>query len=188
MSTDALPAERFVYLDLADSTIRLAASFAVESAGWAQSSHPDGASVVADQLAPVRGGSPVDVLVVRPDPVRSRRAIDAFTSGEVRAVVSSTDPAALPRALDGVARGLHVVSRDVIVAALRFPTLSPRLERTLHLVVRGRGNREIARELRLSEATAKRDVGELLRHFDATNRVSLAATALRLGWPLDGRG
>ena len=59
--------------------------------------------------------------------------------------------------------------------------LTPRLERTLLLLVRGRANRDIARELGQSEATTKRDVADLLHRFDAPNRVALAAIAWRLG-------
>jgi DNA-binding NarL/FixJ family response regulator len=40
----------------------------------------------------------------------------------------------------------------------------------------------IARALHESESTAKRDVGDLLRMFDAHNRIGLASTATRLGY------
>jgi DNA-binding NarL/FixJ family response regulator len=60
------------------------------------------------------------------------------------------------------------------------------LERTLQLVLRGCTNLAIARQVHQSEATTKRDVAELLRRFDAPNRMALAATAIRLGVHPDG--
>jgi DNA-binding NarL/FixJ family response regulator len=118
-------------------------------------------------------------------PAASRAALDAFGRRATLAVVAPTDPAALPRALEAGRLDLCTISKAVVAAARDFPTLTPRLERTLLLVLRGRQNREIARDLRLSEATVKRDLGELLRRFDVPNRVTLVATALRLGLPGD---
>ena len=45
----------------------------------------------------------------------------------------------------------------------------------------GWSNPAIARQLHVSPGTTKRDVAELLRRFDAPNRMALSATALRLG-------
>ena len=177
-----------VHLDLSDTAMRFAFSFAVDEAGWSRTAGPArDVTLVADRLTTRPDAPPLDVLVLAPSPVASQRAIEAFTAGRVRAVVSSgsrTRCRAPSRELVG---GLSVLSTAIVEAAQRFPTLSGRLERTLHLVIRGRPNREIARELHQSEATTKRDIAELLRRFDATNRVALAATALRLGLPADGR-
>lgn len=179
---------RLVHLDLCDTATRFAFSFAADQAGWSRTAGPArDVTLVADRLSARADAPPLDVLVLVASPVASRRAIDAFTAGRVRAVVSSAEPESLPTALEGARRGLSVLSTEVVEAAQRFPPLTGRLERTLHLVIRGRPNRDIARELRQSEATTKRDVAELLRRFDATNRVALAATALRLGLPADGR-
>lgn len=179
---------RLVHLDLCDTAMRFAFSFAADEAGWSRTPGPArDVTQVADRLSTRADAPPLDVLVIAPSPIASRRAIDAFTVGRVLAVLSSTEPDSLATALEGARRGLSVLSTTIVEAAQRFPPLSARLERTLHLVVRGRPNRDISRELRQSEATTKRDVAELLRRFDATNRVALAATALRLGLPADGR-
>jgi DNA-binding NarL/FixJ family response regulator len=180
--------DRLVHLDVADRSVRYALSFAVDQAGWIRTRRrgPDVATV-GDRLLQAPDAPPLDVLVVHPVPALSRAALEAFAAGSVRAVVTTTDPSALPRALEASRRELCLVSRAVVESAQGFPVLTARLERTLHLVVRGRQNRDIARDLGLSEATAKRDVAELLRRFDAPNRVALAATALRLGLPTDGR-
>lgn len=187
-AAEATGRARTVFLDLRDTAVRFAVSFAVEEAGWSRAGRADGAAlVVADRVAGGPDVPPLDVLVLAPHPAASRRALDAFAAGHVRSVVSSSDPQSLPGALEASRRGLCIVSSAVVDAARGFPPLTPRLERTLTLVVRGRPNREIARELGRSEATAKRDVADLLRRFDAPNRVALAATALRLGWTGDPR-
>lgn len=177
-----------VHLDLRDTTTRYALSFAVEQAGWSRTSDPGAATArVADHLVERADAPALDVLVLAPTPAASRRGVDAFTRGAARAVVSAEEPRALPDALDAGRRGLAVVSRTVLAAASAYPSLTPRLERTLLLVVRGRTNREISRELGQSDATSKRDIAELLHRFDAPNRVALAATAWRLGLPGEGR-
>jgi PAS domain-containing protein len=50
----------------------------------------------------------------------------------------------------------------------------------LGLVVRGRGNKEIAAELGVAEQSIKKYVSDLLRKFDVPNRAALAEIATRL--------
>jgi DNA-binding CsgD family transcriptional regulator len=179
---------RLVRIDLQDSTVRFAVCFAVEQAGWSRTRGAEpGVATVADQLPERPGLPPLDVLVVGPTPAASRAGLDAFGRDAARAVVASTDPAAVPRALEAARQGLCTVSQSVVATAQGCPPLTPRLERTLLMVLRGRQNQQIAREMRISEATVKRDLAELLKRFDARNRVVLVATALRLGLPAYGR-
>jgi DNA-binding NarL/FixJ family response regulator len=140
---------------------------------------------VADRLREDAASPPIGVLVIVATPAASRRALEAFTAGRIRAVVDASEPEELPIALRLLRQGLGVVPTRVVEAANRVPVLRPRLERTLQLVLRGQSNRVIARAVHESEATAKRDVAELLRLFDAPNRMALAATAIRLGYPID---
>jgi DNA-binding NarL/FixJ family response regulator len=176
-----------VRIDLEDSSVRFALCYAVERAGWIRTRRGGaGVASIADRVSDA-ADEPIDVLVVPPTPAASRGAMDAFARGAARAVIAATDPAAVPRALEAVRLGLCTVSQSVAVAARDFPSLTPRLERTLLLVLRGRRNKEIARDLRLSEATVKRDLAELLHRFGVPNRVTLVATALRLGLPGDTR-
>jgi DNA-binding NarL/FixJ family response regulator len=174
-----------VYVDLLDTTQRLAMTFVAGEAGWVGAPSVGSADLhVADRLAE-EAAPPLDVLVVPAVPAPSRRAVDAFTTGRVRAVVDAAVPDELPIALSLLRTGLGVVPTRIVDAANRVPALRPRLERTLQLVLRGQSNRVIARAVHESEATAKRDVGELLRLFDAPNRLALATTAIRLGYQLD---
>lgn len=177
-----------MFLDVCDTTMRLALSFAVEEAGWRRTpTLQAGAVHVADRLPDRPGAPPLDVLVIHPSPAASRRAIDAFARGAVHSVLVAAEPRSLPPALHLARLGLAVVPVAVVEAARAFPALPPRLERTLELVLRGRSNRSIAAALHESDGTAKRDVAELLRRFDAPNRMALAATAIRLGVHPDGR-
>ena len=177
-----------VHLDLADTTVRLALSFAVDQAGWHRAASPvAGVARVSDRVLDRAGGPPLDVLVIHPSPASCRGAVDAFAAGAVRSVLRATEPAALPGLLELARRGLGVVPTTVVESARAYPTLTPRLEQTLGLVLRGWSNPAIARHLHRSEATTKRDVTELLRRFDAPNRMTLSATAIRLGLHPDGR-
>ena len=178
-----MPADerRRVHLDVADPTLRMALAFAADRAGWEEAASAPGVVTVADKVRPGAATPPLDVLVISASPAAARRAIDAFTDGSARGVLRATDPNGLPLALELARRGLGVVPSAVVEAARGFPSLDERLERTLELVLQGWSNPRIARAVHHSEATTKRDVAELLRRFDAPNRVALAATALRLG-------
>jgi DNA-binding NarL/FixJ family response regulator len=169
-------------LDVRDTTLRLALTFVLESAGWLRVEPGATGMRVSDSVPGDGATPPVDVLVVSPTPAGSRLAMRAFASGDVRAVLSTHDPEQLPATLELLQQGLSVVPVSIVEAANRVPTLSSRLERTLQLVMGGQSNRSIARVLQQSEATAKRDVAELLRIFDAANRQALSSTASRLGY------
>lgn len=175
---------RTVHLDVADTTLRYALAYACDEAGWSRALDPrPDAGLVGDRVPPSSGEALLDVLVVQPTPLACRRGLDAFSAGTVRALVSAAEPEALPRALELRRSGVSVVPSTLVDAALRFPRLRPRLERTLQLVVRGCTVAAISRALHQSQSSTKRDIGELLQLFDAPSRLALAATAVRLGMP-----
>jgi len=173
-----------VLIDIRETTVRLAMAYVVAEAGWTPAAHPAPGVVRVSDRIPHRSSDepPLDVLVLVPTPNACRRALDAFSAGDVRAVVLSTNPPDLPTTLELVGGGLGVLPMSVIDAALRWPSLRPRLEQTLRLVLRGSTNATIAKATHQSEATVKRDVAELLRLFDAPNRLALATTVTRLGY------
>jgi DNA-binding CsgD family transcriptional regulator len=179
---------RRVHLDVRDPTLRLALGFAAERAGWTQVRvAAEDIPCVSDRIGPRPDGRPLAVLVISPSPAAARLALDAFTDGGVRCVLPADDAGGLPLALELARRDLGLVPAAVVASARSFPPLGERLQRTLELVLRGWSNPRIAQAVHPSEATTKRDVAELLRRFDAPNRVALAATALRLGVRIDGR-
>lgn len=66
-------------------------------------------------------------------------------------------------------------------AALPLPEISSRQMDVLVRVVAGAPNKEIARQLGLSEVTIKIHVAALCRKFEVANRTQLATAALRAG-------
>lgn len=66
-------------------------------------------------------------------------------------------------------------------SALPLPALSERQGEVLTRVVAGLSNKEIARQLGLSEVTIKIHVAALCRKFEVANRTQLATGALRAG-------
>ncbi len=97
---------------------------------------------------------------------------------------------------------LHLTSGDMIVKTANFGnlqylrqdapavqpkgpetpavSLSPRQEQVLRLMVEGRSNKQIARELGLGEGTVKVHVAALFRTLGVTSRAAAAAAGLRL--------
>ncbi len=59
--------------------------------------------------------------------------------------------------------------------------LTPRQLGVLSLVVQGKSNKMIARELDLSEATVKVHVSAIMKALNAVNRTQVAMTAKKLG-------
>lgn len=60
--------------------------------------------------------------------------------------------------------------------------LTPRELQTLRCLVAGLSNREIAKELQISEATAKLHVGNLLQKLDVMDRTQAVTAAIERGW------
>jgi RNA polymerase sigma factor (sigma-70 family) len=118
-----------------------------------------------DKLMPaVRAGASGYLLKSAP-PQEVVRAIRAAHEGD--AVI---DPKAAGRLLDALAR----------VPAATQP-LTPREREVLTLVCRGLPNKQIARELGLSEKTVKTHVGHILAKLGVTDRTQAALLALREG-------
>jgi NarL family two-component system response regulator LiaR len=92
-------------------------------------------------------------------------------------------------AVRNAATGIASLSPDLLTRftqALRRPPppdplhpLSPRERDVLHLLARGRSNREIARELAIGEQTVKTHVSSILTKLDLQDRVQAAIFALR---------
>ena len=94
--------------------------------------------------------------------------------------------------------GAMLVRAPVVVAALRMyfellwsravplgdgpSKLTPEQDRVLRLVLTGMTDGAIARHLGISERTVRRHVGALQERLQASNRVTLATTAVREGW------
>lgn len=90
----------------------------------------------------------------------------------------------IERAIRAVARGETYLDPRVasrVVALSHAPRLSPREREVLRLVAAGKSNKEIARELGVTERTIKFHVTGILNKLGASNRTEAAAIAQRLG-------
>jgi DNA-binding NarL/FixJ family response regulator len=83
------------------------------------------------------------------------------------------------------------LERERIVASFRLDPNTPARTRLrlnnsqqeiVRLMVDGLSNREIARQIHLSENTVKTHIQEILRRLEARNRVQAAVRATREGW------
>ena len=174
--------ERVVYIDITDSTLRLALSFVAEDAGWRRGVPESDALIVSTDLRRATDGRPVDVLVAPPRAADARTAVDAIAAGRARTVLCADEPEQLPMALEAARAGFAVIPGRIITAANAAPCLDERLRETLALVAAGNSNVAVARRLHESESTAKRDVAELMRLFGVRSRRALADIATRTGY------
>jgi DNA-binding NarL/FixJ family response regulator len=143
-----------------------------------------------DALSDAYPGAPL--VFVGGDPAMDGPGLSA---GAVAYLPPEADAAVLAAAVRGVALGLTVVDPALIVAAgvhihSRSPAdaavpsgeaLTTREREVLELVAAGLPNKTIARELGISEHTAKFHVGSLLAKLGAASRTEAVTIATRRG-------
>ena len=142
----------------------------------------DGVAVLPELAGKYR----VLVLTSATDPEWADRALKAGASG---VVYKDIDPDALVRAIRSVHDG-NVLLAVGAAAALRgwspgrdssLDALTPREREVLGHITAGRSNREIARELRVSEKTVKAHVSSVLAKLGVQDRTQAAVLAIRHG-------
>jgi two-component system nitrate/nitrite response regulator NarL len=109
-------------------------------------------------------------------------------AGELRRVPPCAAAAPLapsPRADGAIDMADH---QDVTIREARRAriNLSDREKQILHCLIAGHPNKQIARDLRISEATVKVHVKGLMRKMQVANRTQAAISALRFLDPADG--
>ena len=147
----------------------------------------DGVAVLTELRS--RGiGARVLVLTSANDPAQVSRAVQAGASGFL---YKDVDPDALIRAIRAVNDGNLLLAPDAaapLMAAHATPAAAPRgglgsltvREReVLDQLARGRSNREIARELHVSEKTVKTHVSSVLAKLGVQDRTQAALYAVR---------
>ncbi|HYT86582.1 MAG TPA: response regulator transcription factor [Burkholderiales bacterium] len=130
---------------------------------------------------------PIVVLSSSEDPADMRRALEAGAMGFIsKSETAQVILSALRLVLSG---GIYVPPALVRESAIRAQShasaassrLTPRQLGVLSLVVQGKSNKMIARELDLSEATVKVHVSAIMKALNAVNRTQVAMTAKKLG-------
>jgi len=149
----------------------------------------DGVGAIAELT---RRGARAKVLVLTTYDTDSD-TIPAIEAGATGYLLKDAPREELFAAVRAAAEGRTVLSPAVasrLVSAVRAPAnepLSPREREVLALVARGTSNREIARELFISEATVKTHLTHLYAKLGVNDRAAAVATAYERGI-LGGRG
>ena len=144
----------------------------------------------------VRHNAPAWVFFL--DPVDGRAAADALTAGASAILPSSTDLAEIIATIRMVAKGLVVIQRQLLAAALlsgaeisnghlqeadedHHPRLSKREIAVLTAITDGLSNKEIARRLGISFHTVKFHVASILEKLEVDSRAEAVFKAAQLG-------
>ena len=139
----------------------------------------------------LRERSPGARVIVLTSFVDDDRLLAALRSGAAGYLLKNAQPQELARAVRAAHAGEALL--DPVVAARLVETLSargdeqpldrltPREREVLQLIGRGFPNKQIARELDLSEKTVKTHVGHVLAKLGVTDRTQAAVVAVRAG-------
>jgi len=126
--------------------------------------------------------------------------IDAVRAGASGYLLKDTSRELLLHTIRTVSSGATLIKTDLLYEAISslvaskngnqksevsatkgLETLSPREQEVLKLVVDGRTNKQIGKELGVTEDTIKKHMQGILAKLDATNRASAAVKATRAG-------
>ena len=153
---------------------------------------PDGDGL--DALAGLRAASGARLVVMSADkhPDTIRRALEAGASGYLPKTLNSVDMlAAVKEVLHGgifvPASMLAAGSCAAVPQELAMLGLSPRQTEVLSLLIEGEGNKRIARELGISEATVKAHISAVLLQFGVATRTQVVVEMARRGWRVPHR-
>ncbi|MFG3259818.1 response regulator transcription factor [Streptomyces sp. NPDC048172] len=127
-------------------------------------------SLAPDQLSALQG-TPADAMVYAED-LRGPEAGRLLTPGNGHALVSVSS--------EVLRQLLHLASGDR-ADSVRRPRLTDRETQTLIRVANGLSNRQIARDMGITEHGVKRHVANILAKLNCQNRTTAVAVALRSG-------
>jgi DNA-binding NarL/FixJ family response regulator len=131
----------------------------------------------------ILGANPLVRVVVLTSFADEQRVGDALAAGAVGYLLKDTDAREVLAAIRSAALGNAPL--DPRVARTLLPSATPRVKDTLsirelqvlRLVAKGLANKQIGRELGISERTVKVHVGHVFRRIDVTDRTSAAMWA-----------
>lgn len=142
-------------------------------------------------LERLREAAPAVAIVVLSADDRPETVLGAIDRGAAGFIPKSADSAAFTAALRDVIGGrVHLPPQALQRAALPVPDhaadggelgLSPRQLDVLRLLVEGRSNKLIMRELDLSESTVKTHLQAIFRRLGVNSRTQAVVAAARLG-------
>ncbi|HAF70125.1 MAG: NarL family two-component response regulator [Acetothermia bacterium 64_32] len=139
----------------------------------------------------VRERLPTAKVLVLTSFAEDRRIRAAIEAGALGYLLKDSSPQDLVRAIREVARGgsaLHPKVAQRLIRQLQGPReesvregLTERETRVLELIAQGLSNREVARELSISEPTVRTHVSNILRKLHLKSRTQAALYALKEG-------
>ncbi len=141
----------------------------------------------AGAIARIRSAAPDTRVIVLTTYDSDRDILRAIEAGAIGYLLKDAPADDLFRAIRAAACGESILAPTVaakLVQKVHAPqdnTLSEREIEVLRCVARGASNREIARELHVSEATIKTHLIHIYRKLDAIDRASAVMAAIRLG-------
>lgn len=154
--------------------------------------------VVMDLRMPVLGGVEATARILKEFPrvkvlVLTTYDTDAdilyaVEAGAVGYLLKDSGPEDIFRGIRAAHAGETVLSPSVARKVLRSAgggaadRLTPAETEVIRHVARGSGNKRIAADLRVSEATVKSHLASIYRKLDAADRASAVARAIRLGY------
>lgn len=152
-----------------------------------------------ESLARVHDASPLVTVVVLSADERRETIIAAIEAGAAGFIPKTAQGSVLDNALRVVLDGGVYVPREALeppgaqrsaglLPASPTPLdLSPRQLDVLRLLIEGKSNKLICRELDLSESTVKTHLGAIFRRLDVNSRTQAVLAAARLGLRLQPR-
>lgn len=147
----------------------------------------DGFAVLAD----LRQQYPATGVVVLSGVKDLKSVTGAIALGAVGYIPKSTPHDVMVSALRLVCAGGVYLPPEALAGAQRTsrsvgrPQLTAREGEVLALMLQGKSNKHICRELGVTEATVKNHVTAILKALNATNRTEAVIAAGRLGWKPD---
>ncbi len=154
--------------------------------------------VLMDLLMPVMDGIAATLVIRNELPetevialtsvLESAAVVGAMKAGAIGYLLKDTQAPELRRAIKAAAAGQVQLSPQAsayLMRELRTPetteTLTEREMEVLHLLVQGHSNKEIARDLQITEDTVKVHVKHILAKLGAQSRTQAVLCAIRLG-------
>ena len=142
-------------------------------------------------LERVRAAAPTRPVIVISADERAQTVHDALDRGAAGFIPKTADSGvfceALRRVLDGrVALPAQLAPPLALRDADAQHGLSPRQCEVLRLLIEGRSNKDIQRELALSESTVKTHLQAVFRRLDVNTRTQAVVAAARLGLRFGG--
>ena len=154
--------------------------------------------VLMDLLMPVMDGIAATAAIRRELPdvevvaltsvLEDEKVVGAIRAGAIGYLLKDAQPAELTRAVKAAAAGEVQLSPRAaarLMREVRMPetpeALTERETEVLRLLARGQSNKAIARQLHISDTTAKTHVGNILAKLGLPGRTQAALYAVRIG-------